>query len=139
MKLTPLVLLLVGSMLASLAPGGAATVNRTVGCGGFGLPYGASIGSSGPSRTRQRVSSVIAVAAVTVVGASEPRVQGWMIWDERGMAWLGLKKNSPPALRRLWVFTVPPDFRGPGVQVRFTPIKSLPKAYELTDCPDARP
>ena len=131
--------LLLGSMVARVAPGDAAGANRTVGCGGFALPYGTPIGSSGPRRTRQRVSSVIAVAAVTAVSGSGLRAQGWMIWDERGMAWLGLKKGSPPALRRLWVFATPPDFHGSGIQVRFTPGKSLPPAYELTDCPDARP
>jgi hypothetical protein len=62
-----------------------------------------------------------------------------MVWDEKGMAWLGLRKNSPAALRKLWVFSDPPQFYGPGVQVRFTPMKSqgsLPTAYRLASCPD---
>lgn len=109
-----------------------------VGCGGFPLPYETTIASRGPSATRQVASSVIAVAAVT--RGDDLRAKAWMVWDEGGFAWLGVAKDSPADLRDLWVFQQPPNFHGPGIQVRFTPLKKpLPKRYSLTACPRALP
>lgn len=110
-----------------------------VGCGGFPLPYETTISTRGPSATQQFASSVIAVAAVTV--GSDLHARAWMVWDEGGFPWLGVAKGSPADLRALWVFDKAPDFHGPGVQVRFTPLKKpFPKdKYSLTDCPRALP
>jgi hypothetical protein len=129
-------LLVIGlAALARSAP--IASANEVpMGCGGFPLRYETTIASRGPSATKQYISSVIAVAAVTA--GEDLHARAWMVWDEGGFAWLGVAKNSPPDLRAMWAFGTPPEFHGPGVQVRFTPLKKpLPKTYRLTDCPRA--
>jgi hypothetical protein len=79
----------------------------------------------------------MAVAAV-VRNDGDTHARAWMIWDERGFAWLAIAKNSPADLRNLWLFPKPPEFHGPGIQVRFTALKKgLPTAYRILDCPDA--
>jgi len=84
------------------------------------------------------VSSVVAVAAVTT--QDDFHVLAWIVWDEHGVGWLGIAPQSPADLRRLWIFPTPPDFHGPGVQVRFTPFdKPLPGRYRLLDCPRTLP
>lgn len=121
-------------------PSEASTVAaRTVACGGFPLMYGTTIGGIGPSATDQRPSSVMAVAAVTL--QHQVQAKAWIVWDERGYAWLGLSERSPADLKRLWGFREPLRFTGP---IRFTPTTKplpqyLPKQYRLTDCPDALP
>lgn len=81
------------------------------------------------------MASVMALAAVTT--QKDLHARAWMVWDEAGYAWLGIAERSPADLRRLWTNPKPPDFRF-GVRVRFTPVtKPLPKAYRITDCPDA--
>ena len=126
------VTLAVGTMADASADG------EPVGCGGFPLPYETTIATRGTSNTTQYASSVIAVAAVT--HDDDLHAQAWMVWDEGGFRYLGLTKRSPADLQSLWVFNRPPDFSGPGVQVRFTPLqKPLPKPYHLTACPRALP
>jgi hypothetical protein len=74
----------------------------------------------------------MAVAAVT--GNDDFHALAWIVWDERGVGWLGIARSSPADLRAMWAFPVPPDFHGPGVQVRFTPFRTLPMRYQLLDC-----
>lgn len=127
-------------LLGSFAMPADAIPDRRAGCGGFPLPYGTSIGTAGPSRTQQHVSSIIAVAAVVPADGSDLRPRAWMVWDERGLARLALKKDSPRDLKRLWLFRDAPNFsaNGNALQVRFTPIRSaLPASYVLTPCSDA--
>ena len=136
-RLAAITFVLVSGVLATRTA--QAADNNAVACGGFPLRYGTTIASSGPTRAEQHASSVIALAAVTpVTGGS--RARAWMVWDERGVGWLGIRRNSPSELRRLWTFPTQPDFTGPGVQVRFTPLtRPLPKTYRLTACSDSLP
>jgi hypothetical protein len=116
-----------------------AASDRSARCGGFPLHYGTSFASTGPSRSKQTASSVMAVAAITPgAESSDLHARAWMVWDERGMSWLAIKKDSPDNLKRLWAFPTAPDFHVRG-QVQFTPLKALPRSYTLTDCPDALP
>jgi hypothetical protein len=110
---------------------------REVQCGGIRLTYGTSIGSVGAVGRPQYASGIMAMAAVTT---DDLRARAWIVWDERARAWLALARKSPSDLQRLWIFDKKPDFSGPGIQVRWTYLKSaLPKRYQLTDCFDARP
>jgi hypothetical protein len=80
----------------------------------------------------------MAVAAVT--SGNNLRALAWAVWDERGFAWLAIDKQTPAELRKLWAFKIPPDFHGPGIQVRFTPLpRALPPRFQLTDCPSVAP
>lgn len=124
-------------LLAGTAPRADAEVNRDIRCGGFPISYGLSF-STGPIH-HQQASTVTAIAAVTDAGGSSRHPRAWVIWDQRGRAFLGLKKDSPAQLRKLWTDAEPLDFQGPGQQIRFTPLKTLPKQYALLDCPDALP
>lgn len=138
MRVIFLVVLLLTGIAASSSSAQAA-IDRTVGCGGFPLPYGTTFGSAGPSRSRQQPRSVISVAAVTPTGSSDLHPRAWMVWDERGMAWLALKKTSPMDLQRLWLLSGRPTFDGQHFRVQFTPIKVFPNSYTLIDCPHALP
>lgn len=130
------ILLATASFVTAIAPAEAAT-SRAVSCGGFPLKFDTTIASAGPSATRQYARSVVGLAAVIPANESDYVPRAWMVWDETGMAWLGLRRESPTALRRLWLFPKPPDFTGRGIQVRFTPLKgSLPRGYRLASCPD---
>jgi hypothetical protein len=108
-------------------------------CAGFPLRYGTSIGLMGPSIGKQHARSIMALAAIA--RGRDLHARGWMVWDERGNPWLGITQSSPPDLRKLWVFKVPPTFTSrAGVQVRFAPMtKPLPANYNIVDCPDALP
>jgi hypothetical protein len=129
-------LLATASFVATITPAQAVT-SRTVTCGGFPLKFDTTIASAGPSRTRQYARSVVGLAAVIPADESDYVPRAWMVWDETGMAWLGLRQTSPAPLRKLWLFPTQPQFYGPGVQVRFTPMKgSLPRGYKLASCPD---
>jgi hypothetical protein len=109
-----------------------------VGCGGFPLPYGTTIGAVGPRSGPKRPSSIMAVAAVTTETGLRPLA--WTVWDERGFGWLAIDKRSPPDLRKLGKYQIPPDFTGPGRQVRFSVLPpNLPARYRLTDCPSVLP
>jgi len=111
----------------------------SVECGGFPLPYYTTIGWSGPSKTDLRPSSVIAVAAVVAAGSSDNRARAWVVWDERGKAWIGVKKDSPADLIRAF-FPEPPNFDGRGARVHFALLGSeLPNLYRLEACPGAVP
>lgn len=123
------------ALIASMR--GADAASTEVRCGGFPLPYGTSFAWTGPVGGRQRVSSVMAVAAVT---KGDLRARAWIVWDEIGEGWLGLAETSPSDLRALWTSKTPPTYHGPGIQVRFEPFKRpLPKTYRLIDCPQALP
>ncbi len=103
-------------------------------CGGFPLSFGTTIGWTGAPGKRQRVSSVVALASITL--DDDYHARGWVVWDEVGQSWLGLTPNSPRALKALWPFAALPAFSGPGIQVRFASFhEPLPKGYRLTDCP----
>jgi hypothetical protein len=116
----------------------AAAPRLAVDCGGFPLPYGTTIGAVGPRSGPNRPSSVMAVAAVT--SGNDLRPVAWAVWDERAFAWLAIDNRTPAALRNLWAFKTPPDFRGPGLQIRFTPLsRALPGRFQLTDCPSVMP
>lgn len=114
-----------------------ATPSRRIACGGFPLPFDTTIGATGPSRARLGVSSIMGLAPVITARGSDLVPRAWIIWDEKGTAWLALRKTSPTALKKMWVFPTPPDFSGPGIQVRFTLFKGpLPHGYQLASCPD---
>ena len=104
------------------------------------MKYGMTIGAVGPSRTKLGLRSVEAVAAVHPAGSSDTRPRAWVIWDERGMPWLALKKTSPSDLKQLWEFKDRgPDFTNYNF-LRFTPVKlPLPKRYSLLWCGDVTP
>jgi hypothetical protein len=130
-------LAMLGAILLAVVSPSDAAPSRRIACGGFPLPFDTTIGATGPSRAHLSVSSIIGLAAVIPAGGSDLTPRAWMIWDEKGMAWLALRKTSPAALRRKWVFPTAPDFSGPGIQVRFTPLKDpLPRGYQLASCPD---
>jgi len=120
-------------------PGGA-NAARIVGCGGFPLQYGTTIGSVGPNNGKLRARSIIAVAAIASA-RGDAHARAWIAWDERSTAWLGIAKNSPADLQQLWSLKAPPSFAGGvGTQVRFSPLtRPLPPKYDLVDCPDALP
>ena len=104
---------------------------QTPQCGGFPLAYGTTIGSAGPTASAQQPRSVVALAAVTTT--SDTHALAWMIWDERGLAWLALGKRSPADLLQRWSFPNPPDFEHAPVQ--FSPFSAtLPAKYQLTYC-----
>jgi hypothetical protein len=128
--------MIAASFIAIVSPSDAAP-SRRIACGGFPLPFDTTIGATGPSRTRLGVSSIMGLAPVIPAGGGDLVPRAWMIWDEKGTAWLALRKTSPTALMKMWVFPTPPDFSGPGIQVRFTLLKGpLPRGYQLASCPD---
>jgi hypothetical protein len=123
-------------LVGTIAPSDAAP-SRRIACGGFPLPFDTTIGAIGPSPAHLGIRSVMGLAPVIPSDGSDVIPRAWVVWDERATAWLALRKTSPPALMKFWVFPNAPDFRGPGIQVRFTILKgSLPKAYQLASCPD---
>jgi hypothetical protein len=129
-----------GILLAAVA-GTFASVSaaspRVVECGGLKVTYGTSIGSVGTNVHKQYASGIMSIAAVTL---DDLHARAWIVWDERAQPWLALAKQSPDDLKRLWIFPKEPDFSGPGIQVRWTYLKThLPPKYRLTDCPDALP
>jgi hypothetical protein len=118
---------------AMAASASSAPARLAVECGGFPLQYGTTIAA-----INNHPRSVIAVAPV--MSASDNRPVAWIVWDERGDGWLGLARFSPADLKRLWIFPTKPDFTGPGLQLRFTYLKTpLPKKYGLTYCPYVTP
>lgn len=128
------VILAVSVLLGAGERAGAA--DRAVGCGGAPLKYDLSIALVGSLRGKQEVRSVVAVAAVVPADSSHPRPQAWMIWDERGMPWLGLKQTSPADLQSLWQMKGRPDFTNWKL-LRYTPVKlPLPRRYLLMACVD---
>jgi hypothetical protein len=90
--------------LITLASPSDAAPSRRIACGGFPLPFDTTIGATGPSRTRLGLSSIMGLAPVIPAGGGDLVPRAWMIWDEKGMAWLALRKTSPTALMKLWAF-----------------------------------
>jgi hypothetical protein len=138
--MTALVLAAIITTLPQAGSRGSSGPPGSVGCGGFPLDYGTAIGAIGPSRSELRARSIIAVAAITP-DRGDLHARAWMVWDERGTAWLAIAKNSPNDLRQLWSLEPQPSFAGGvSLQVRFSPMtKPLPPKYRLVDCPDAKP
>ena len=117
------------------APQAVGAVDLSVHCGSFPLSYGTTIGAVRTVHEKPRISSVVAVAAITA-RADYIHARAWMVWDARGVGWLGLSRESPADLKRLWGFPKPPDFTGLTRQVRFSVLtKPLPESYQLTYCP----
>jgi hypothetical protein len=129
--------MLLAAVAAAALPSRAEGLPRTVPCGGPQMTYGMSIGTMGPSIREQHERGIMAATAVTT---HDLHARAWLIWDETAQPWLAIARNTPTDLQRLWIFPKKPDFAGPGVQVRWTPVKlPLPGSYRLTSCPDVLP
>lgn len=105
-------------------------------CGGFPLQYETTIGLTRPVGShKNRASSVIALAGITRGDSLVPLA--WIVWDERGEAWLAVTRSTPKELTALWTMSKSElDFsKYPELVVRFAPLlKPLPKAFSLVDC-----
>lgn len=121
----------------TISPAIASQNNLHIECGGFTLPYSATIGAIRPSHGARQPSSVEAIAAITA--QTSTKALAWYILDERGQPWLAVERATPPDLKELWTFKKADlDFDvQPNMKIRFAPLaKTLPSEYRLTACPE---